>query len=221
MIDPRRTPETGSDQKDGETIQDLAMGALPAGYRYEIDSIVADVWVRVPDPRNPDEWNAVRPVLTVIQDAGSGALLTFDLSLSPVDTGAVLESLRRAVDPGLNFSGLPSPGFPREVLVDHAVEYQGLFLTVMAALGVTVSRNSHDRPQERARVERLIRTITQDVFAPVDRLLTLPEVEARILAWATVYNDRPHSGLRSDSPELRRLCEMTDVSGGSDTSSNT
>lgn len=202
MIDPRRTPGTGSHKQTYGTNEALAMGALPEGYRYEIDSSIADVRVRVPDPQNPDEWHVVQPVLTVIQDAGSRALLTFDLALSPVDAGGVLKVLRRAIDPRLNFIGLPSPGFPHEVAVDHGVEYQGLFVTVMAALGVTVSRDMLNEPQVPARVERLIRTITQEVFASVDGLLTLPELEARILAWALVYNDRSHVGFRSDTCHL-------------------
>jgi hypothetical protein len=40
---------------------------------------------------------------------------------------------------------------------------------------------------------------------PLSSLLTLEELETRILAWATVYNQRPHVGLPAESPDLQRL----------------
>jgi transposase InsO family protein len=236
----------------------IAQGALPAGYRYEVDSTVADIWVRIPDPRNPGEWEAVRPVLTVVEDSGSRALLTFNLSLAAVDSGIILGTMQRAIDPEFNYPGLASLGIPHEVAVDKGSEHRGRFLDVMEILGVDVIHGIPNEPQGRARVERLIRTITQEVFAHmigyspvhkpldpyapaeadakrtlsslkydpdrveflVEHLPTLPELEAKILAWATVYNDRPHRGLPSDSPELRRLLQMADQLDDSDTDSN-
>ena len=226
----------------------IAQGALPAGFRYEIDSTVADIWVRVPDPRNPGMWLAVRPVLTVIQDAGSRALLAFNLSLSAVDSGIVLGTVQRAIDPVFNYPGLISLGVPQEIAVDQGAEHRGDFLKVMRYLGVEVIHGIPNEPQGRAKVERLIRTITTEVlshmlgyspihkrldpYAPADadakrtmtrlkyepfrrevlveQLPTLPELEAKILAWGSLYNDRPHQGLPSDSPELRQLLELAD-----------
>lgn len=204
----------------------IAQGALPAGYRYEVDSTVADIWVRVPDPRNPGEWEPVRPVLTVVQDSGSRALLAFNLSLSAVDSGIVLGTMQRAIDAEFNHPGLISLGVPHEVAVDQGSEHRGRFLEVMEILGIDVIQGIPNEPQGRARVERLIKTITDEVlshmvgyspttkpfkpYAPaesdakrtlkslkydeykleflVKQLPTLPELKARILAWATIYN---------------------------------
>ncbi len=226
----------------------IAQGALPAGYRYEIDSTVADIWVRVPDPRNPGAWLAVRPALTVVQDAGSRALLTFNLALSAIDSGIVLGTVQRAIDPEFNYPGLISLGVPREIAVDEGSEHRGNFSRVMGQLGVEVINGIPNEPQGQAKVERVIRTITTEVlshmvgyspihkrldpYAPADadakrtltklkyepvrrevlveQLPTLPELEAKILAWGSVYNDRPHKGLPSDSPELRQLIELAD-----------
>lgn len=226
----------------------IAQDALPAGYRYEIDSTVADIWVRVPDPAHPGDWLAVRPVLTVVQDSGSRAFLAYNLSLSAVDSGIVLGTLQRAVDPAFNYPGLISLGVPAEVAVDKGAEHRGQFIEVMGKLGVTVINGIPNEPQGRAKVERIIGTITTELFsglrgyspvhkqldpyAPADadakrtltrlkyerprlelmveQLLTLPALDARILAWGGLYNDRPHRGLPSDSPELRRLLEFAD-----------
>jgi transposase InsO family protein len=224
----------------------VAQGALPAGYRYEIDSTVADIWVRVPDPKNPGKWVAVRPVLTVIQDTGSRAILAFGFSLAAVDSGIVLGTFRRAVDQACNYPGLVSLGLPVEVAVDRGSEHRGAFLRAMETLGVTVIAGIPNEPQGQAHVERVLGTITSEVFAhqigysrtqkrfdpyaPADadakrslsslkydtyrpeilgeQLLTLPQLEAKVLGWASVYNDRSHQGLPSDSPELRRLIDL-------------
>jgi transposase InsO family protein len=228
----------------------IAQGALPAGYRYEIDSTVADIWVRVPDPARPGGWLAVRPVLTVVQDSGSRAFLAFNLSLSAVDSGIVLGTLQRAIDPAFNYPGMISLGVPWEVAVDKGAEHRGQFLTVMGRLGVEVINGIPDEPQGRAKAERIIGTIRTELFshmigyspvhkkldpyAPADadakrtitrlkyekprlevlveQLLTLPALEAKVLAWGGLYNDRPHTGLPSDSPDLRRLIEFADRS---------
>lgn len=224
----------------------IAQGALPAGYRYEIDSTLADIWVRVPDPRNPGQWYAVRPVLTVVQDCGSRAFLAFNLSLAAVDSGIVLGTVQRAIDAEYNYPGLISLGVPHEIAVDNGAEHRGAFLVAMKHLGVDVIYGIPNEPQGRARGERLIGTITREVFshmlgysavhkrldpyAPADadakrtltrltyerprlevlveQLPTLPELEAKVLAWGSVYNDRPHPRLPTDSPELRRLMEL-------------
>jgi hypothetical protein len=226
----------------------IGQGALPAGYRYEIDSTVADIWVRVPDPRNPGTWLAVRPVLTVVQDSGSRALLAFNLALSAVDSGIVLGTVQRAIDPAFNYPGLISLGVPREIAVDQGSEHRGGFRRVMLHLGVKVIDGIPDEPQGRAKVERLIRTMTTQVlshmvgYSPIHKRLdpyasaeadakrtltrlkyepirrevlveqfpTLPELEAKLLAWGSLYNDRPHQGLPSDSPELRQLIALAD-----------
>jgi transposase InsO family protein len=226
----------------------IAQGALPAGHRYEIDSTVADVWVRVPDPAHPGRWLAVRPVLTVVQDSGSRAFLAFNLSLSAVDSGIVLGTLQRAIDPAYNYPGMISLGVPSEVAVDKGAEHRGQFLNVMGKLGITVINGIPNEPQGRAKAERIIGTIRTELFsglvgytptqqrldpyaAPdadakrtltrlkyelprlevmVEQLLTLPALEAKLLAWGGLYNDRPHAGLPSDSPDLRRLIEFAD-----------
>lgn len=237
----------------------IAQGALPAGYRYEIDSTVADVWVRVPDPARPGGWLAVRPVLTVVQDSGSRAFLAFNLSLSAVDSGIVLGTLQRAIDPAFNYPGMISLGVPWEVAVDKGAEHRGQFLNVMGKLGVEVINGIPNEPQGRSKAERIIGTISTELFsglvgytpihkkldpyAPaeadakrsltslkyeqprlevmVEQLLTLPALEAKLLAWGGLYNDRPHTGLPSDSPDLRRLLEFAECSDRAAEDNNT
>lgn len=42
---------------------------------------------------------------------------------------------------------------------------------------------------------------------PVMQLLTLPQLEQYVLAWARVYNARPHKGLLVESPELQAMLQ--------------
>lgn len=216
----------------------LSRGILLGGDTYAIDSTLADRWVRVPDSeRGPGYWRPARVVLTVVEDVGSSALLTFNLSLVSVDSGIMLGTMRRVVDPDAQFIGLHSPGLPDRILVDAGSEFLGAFDAAMVQQGVEVLRGPGNSPERNGRVERLIRTITTEVLAnrvgyspvhqpfslyappeddakrnmrslryepyrldvPIESLSSVEELEAEILAWVTLYNQRPHPALRLDS----------------------
>jgi hypothetical protein len=227
----------------------LSQGMLPCGYRYSIDSTVADIWVRVPNPACEEGWEAVRPVLTAVIDVGSRLLLTFGLSLTRIDSGIILGIFQRAVDADYNYPWLPSLAVPHQVSCDKGSEHQAVFRDRMASLGVEILSGLPNEPQGHARVERIIQTITTEVLAglvgyspaqeefdayapaerdtkrllkqlqydgyhvdvPVRLLPTLPELEAAILAWATIYNARPHPGLPVNSAEFRKLLTLAEA----------
>jgi hypothetical protein len=205
---------------------------------------VCDLWVRVRNVTVAEGWEAIRCVLTIVEDVGSRTFLTFNLSLVSVDSGIAIATLRRAIVPGENYAGLPQAGLPHEVLVDAGPEHLGLFYKCLIEEGVQVHYSG--TPEENGRAERLINTVTTQVLArlpgyskserpldpyaaptqedrkrlsilkggeyhreiPLHLLLTVEELEARIHAWATVYNDRAHPGLPAHSEFLREALEL-------------
>lgn len=217
---------------------------FPGGYRYAVDSTVCDLWVKVRNVALAEGWEAIRCVLTVVEDVGSRALLTFNISLVSVDSGIAIATLRRAIMPGENYAGLPQVGLPHEVLVDAGPEHLGSFYKSLAEAGVHVHYSRV--PEDNGGAERLIGTITTQVLArlpgyskserpldpyvspvPEDRkrlsamkgdeyhreiplhlLKTVEELEARIHAWATVYNDKPHPALTANNQLLREALEL-------------
>lgn len=219
----------------------LSHGVLPGGMRISIDSTVADIWVRIPDARQEAQWRAVRPVFTVVQDVGSRLFVTFNFAFSAIDADICKAVLGRALDPRYNYPGLLSIGVPHEITLDKGAEHQGTFRTLLDTLRIRVVPRHNDSPKAGAHVERLIGTITTEVFkgltgyskaervfdpyAPSDRdtkrnaaqlkydafkhevpvwaLPTIEELEARVLAWATVYNERPHAGLPVADPAIQ------------------
>ena len=215
--------------------------AVLGGVRVSIDSTVLDRWIKVPN--GDGGWEAMRPVLTVIEDVGSRLLVTFNLSLYPIDSGICAAVLGRAIDARQNYPGLMSVGVPYEIALDKGSEHQGQFCDVLNRLQIEVVPRNNDSPRGGAHVERLIGTITTEVcanrlgfskaeriidpYAPSDRdtkrnlaqlkyepyrldipvgaLVTLSDLEAEILGWATLYNARPHPALEVNSPEIQGL----------------
>lgn len=224
----------------------LSHGVLPGGYRLSVDSTVADIWVRIPDQSLPEGWRPIRPVLTVVTDVGTRLWAAFNLSLVAVDSGIICGTFLRACNQDVQdevHPGLISPGIPFEVCLDQGSEHRGGFRKLLDLLGVEVVPGRENEPEAHAHVERLIETITQQLFRllpgfsethkvfnpyappeadakrrvrdlkydpyrlelPVTSLSTLDELEERILAWATVYNHRPHSGLPAESVALQQM----------------
>ena len=105
--------------------------------------------------------------LTVIMDIGSRLILTFNLSLHALDSGILSSVFRRVINPEANYPRLISPGWPRAVRVDPGAEHQGEFMKLMDQHGVEIQSTTPNTPEENGRVERLIRTINEEVFAPM------------------------------------------------------
>ena len=221
--------------------------AVLGGMRLSIDSTVLDRWIKVPAPDGG--WQPMRPVLTIIEDVGSRLLVTFNLSLYPIDSGICAAVLGRAIDARQNYPGLMSVGVPYEIALDKGSEHQRRFLEVLDRLQIEPIPRNPDSARGGAHVERLIETITTEVCAnrlgyskterlidpyapsdrdtkrnlsqlkyepyrldiPVESLATLSELEVQILAWATLYNARPHPGLEVNSPEIQGLLRSTRV----------
>lgn len=220
----------------------LAGGRFPAGTHVAVDSTTADILIRMPDRNAPDGWIARRPALTVVEDIGSRALLSFNLSLFAVDSGIILSTFRRGVMQEATYPGLVSlPTLPRRVYVDKGAEHQGEFKAMLEKWGVEIKSGRPEEPEENARVERLIGTLTSEVFKPepgysknhevfdpyadpdkesrrrfaqlkyapirteipIKALLTLAQLEHKILSWAIGYNLRSHPGLPMDEEFMR------------------
>jgi hypothetical protein len=75
-----------------------------------ITTEVCDLWVKARNWGLVEGWEAISCVLTVVEDVGSRALVTFNLSLVSVDSGIATATLRRAIVPGENYAGLPQVG---------------------------------------------------------------------------------------------------------------
>lgn len=214
---------------------------VPGGMRLSIDSTVLDRWVRVPDGNGG--WRPIRPVLTVVEDIGSRLLVTFNLSLFPIDSGICAAVLGRALNSRQNYPELLSVGVPYEITLDKGAEHQGQFLAMLRTLQIEVVPRNDNSPRGGAHVERLIGTITTEVcpnqlgyskteriidpYAPSDRdtkrnlaqlkfepfkldipvssLATLSELEVELLAWATIYNARPHVSLEVENSRIQEI----------------
>lgn len=221
----------------------IAQDFVPGGFRLEVDSTVADIWVRIPDASKPGGWDSVRVALTVVQDAGTRMLVTFNCSLHAIDSNIMRGVFRRVVHQERNYPGLLSTGVPYQVALDRGSEHRGLFRETLERLGIEVLVGGDNDPQGRARVERLIGTINREVFGnlpgyspthrrfnphapaendakrnlsqlryepyrlelPIQGLRTLSQLEAELLGWATLYNERSHPNLSTESPAIMRM----------------
>ena len=143
----------------------LSHGALPGGYCLAIDSTVADVWARIPDASQRSGWAAIRPILTTVMDVGSRSLVTFNLSLHPIDSGIIKGVFQRAIYQEGNYPGLISTGLlPFQLMVDKGAEHQGQFRKLIDDLTIDVRRRKDNNPTSGAHIERLTETITSEVL---------------------------------------------------------
>jgi hypothetical protein len=211
------------------------------GRRLAIDSTVADIWIRVPSPDHPGRWKPVRPALTVIEDVGSRSVVTFGVSLTAVSSHLMLALFRRAVLQEANWAELVSVPLPLEIVVDAGSEHRGVMQKQLENLRIRIRGREENRPQQNARVERVIQTFGLEVFSHLpgysktekrfepygpaegdvkrslksleydpyrleilpEHLLSLRELEAKILGWAVLYNARAHPGLCPNDPQVR------------------
>lgn len=145
----------------------LSGARQPGGVVVGVDSTGADIWIRVPDRNAPDGWKAQRVVLTVVVDQGSRAILTFNLSLRAIDAGIMLSTFRRALVQSANYPGLVSlKAPPRRVVADKGAEHHRKFREEMERLQVDLTYGPPNTPETNPRTERVIGTITSEVFKP-------------------------------------------------------
>ena len=218
---------------------------MPAGQRYTVDSTVADIWIRVPDLEKPGAFKVIRPVLTIVQDVGSRAVLSLNLSMYPISSAIIAGLFRRVLRPETNYAGMPALGVPEEVVADCGAEHLGQFQKALRHLGVRIIHGPADTPEKHPHVERIIGTCTTELlstfpgysatmqrFDPIEApdadgkrsakarmyeaeraevtdaaLLTIEQLESRLVVWATAYNHRPHPGLSIKSRLLRELLD--------------
>jgi len=71
---------------------------MEPGEVWFADNRIGDFWVRVPHPDNPDEWLAVRPWVTAIQDARSGYMVAMTIYCDQAPNHErILETYQNAV----------------------------------------------------------------------------------------------------------------------------
>jgi transposase InsO family protein len=143
----------------------LSHGALPGGYCLAIDSTVADIWVRVSDATQRSGFAAKRPILTTVMDVGSRSLITFNLSLHPIDSGIIKGVFQRAIYQEGNYPGLLSTGLlPYELMLDKGAEHRAEFRELIDQLTIKVRPRMANNPKGGAHVETLTGTIATEVF---------------------------------------------------------
>jgi transposase InsO family protein len=142
----------------------IATNGMPAGYAFAIDSTPADVVIKVPSREDVREWSWVRPWLTTVEDLGSRAFITFNVSLEPVTSEILLSTFRKAVIQEANYEHLLSLGVPAEIHVDGGAENRGAFAQAMQSLGVDVKPGKARNPRHNAHIESLIGTISSELF---------------------------------------------------------
>lgn len=169
---------------------------LAAGQRLTVDSTVADIWIKVPVLRKPGEFRLIRPVLTIVQDVGSRAIVTFNLSMYAITSAVIASLFRRVVLQEGNYPGLPSSGRPAEVVADGGAEHLGQLQRALRHLGTTVIHGPKDSPESHSHVERIIGTCTTELlqnlpgYTPRAKPLDpyeAPETDAKRSAKARMY----------------------------------
>ena len=150
---------------------------LPPGLRSAIDTSPGDLVVRVPDLTAETGWRLMRAFLTLVVDEGSRRLLTFNLSLWPVDSRVLLGVLRRVLVPGQNYPGLPTVSVPPEIRIDAGPEYLKGFWDTVKGLGIRPLVAT--TPEENARVERLFRSVKEGALGGLPGYMPTQRVESR------------------------------------------
>lgn len=167
-----------------------------------------------------------RPNLTLAEDACTRMILGLYLSL---DDGSALSAgmcLSHAILPKENWlarrgveGDWPVWGIPEMVHVDNAKEFRGRMVEkACKELDISITFRRRKTPSDGGRIERLIKTIAQEVHQlpgttfsnPQDRgeydsekeaALTLDEAERIIVDWiVNVYHRRPHQALGGKPP---------------------
>ncbi len=200
------------------------------GHIFEIDSTVADVYVR-PEKENDAPY---RPVLYVVTDVYTGYIIAAVASAAnaryqtAADVLFLASSDKRAwvEEHGVEYlpSDWPIRGLPHQIKADNGelAHYQIEFLT--RAVGITMCNSPAGRPDLKAKVERAIGSLQQDVHEflakafpdditlrkagakdnRVHAKLTLKEYQRLIIIATIKINSRPNynspRGLDADAP---------------------
>jgi hypothetical protein len=142
----------------------LTKPLMLAGEEWACDSTVADIWVKVPGGSDPV---AMRFALTVIEDVGSRAPVTFNCSMYAIDSHILCGVVRRAVLPHENYPGLGRWNLPKRIRVDGGPDHRKAFTDLMDHHGVEVVVVPDNSPENNGAVERLIGSLQTEVFKPL------------------------------------------------------
>jgi putative transposase len=166
---------------------------------WQADHTLLDIWL----------WNEAerpgRPWLTVILDDYSRAVAGYRLSFQAPSAFTTALTLRQAIwrksDPHWHVCGIPATFY-----TDHGSDFTSRHLEqVSADLKMALNFSYPGVPRGRGRIERFFRTVNQlflcglpgyipDGHGPVEAVLTLPELEARLHAFLLDdYHRRTHS----------------------------
>jgi putative transposase len=184
--------------------------------RWEIDSQEMKVKVKPPHGGAPE-----RPWITTCQDSFSRAITGLELSMQPNATVA-LAALHSAVT--IEQARGPFGGIPELIVFDNGREYlSGEFTHALQVLGVIPSVADPYAPQQKPRIERFFRTLTDEFasqhpsfvrpprradgtpYGPDPVHMSFERLYAEVAAWIwDRYNtSRSHGGLNGHTPLQR------------------
>jgi putative transposase len=190
---------------------------------WEADHKELGVWVLAPRAQRP-----CKPWVTVFLDAYSRLVMGWALSLYP-SSAHVLAALRTGI--AVDAARGPHGGVPAVIRPDRGLEFAARAITRAAAsLGIAVSPTPAYRPHLKGKVERLNRTIAQQLLAqmpfwvdgpraadgrlygPSTGPMALEAFAGRFADWVEEYNTRrPHSALGGQTPLQRWEADATPV----------
>jgi len=96
-------------------------------------------------------------------------------------------------------------GLPHRLFVDNAKVYSGKALTLACAdLGIAKIHSTPRYPVSRGKMERLFRTLREQLLQEVENLDPLPvdKLNSYLIAWADAYHDKKHSRTK-ETPRQR------------------
>jgi len=196
---------------------------LGRGVCWEGDHKQANVLVQ--KPRGRGSKNLVRPSITMFIDTFSRAIVAVCISVTPTE-GEVLSTLAAAMEHHPEFS--PAYGIPEVLRIDRGLEFTSNAVTEAATmLGIQVVHTPPYSPHKKGKIERLNRTLIDELFVTMPFFTKGPEKKDgtpaqhkdlkaypfavfvdEVLEWCRFYNfERPHSGIGGLTPNERWLAD--------------
>lgn len=183
---------------------------------FEADHKQADVLVK--KPRGRGNSNLIRPWITIVMDTFSRGIASVCISIRPTQA-EVLSALGAAMNTHPELS--PVYGVPEILRIDNGLEFTANAVTEATAnFDIVVVHTPPYTPHKKGKVERLNRTIDDEVFSLMPFFLNGPrkkdgslaqhkDMEAypfdvfvsEVLDWVRFYNyKRPHQGIGGLTP---------------------
>lgn len=183
-----------------------------ANEQWQIDNCRTDVWIRV--RQRDGSWVASELWITAVIDVHSRAIMGYLLSTKTPTAWTTAMTLRHAIMPKAS-PGWHMRGVPAVLTTDHGKDFTAKSVrSSIRALGIRFDLCDPHYPNMKGEIERWFRTFQEGHLAKhpgykpggmksaeaaakhVMELLTLDDLNARLLAWITnVYHTRVHEGI--------------------------